>query len=170
MIDIQLLRKDPAGVEKRLAARGPGAFDADQFERFEKARKDLQTAVEQAQASKNRIAKDIGQDKAKGQDVSDLLRQGEKLKALLDESEQQLVKLQEGFQDFVQRIPNLPHESVPVGEGAEQNREERRWSEPPRFSFEPKDHVDIGEGLGGLDFATTAKIAVSRVALMRGAL
>ncbi|HEX9434164.1 MAG TPA: serine--tRNA ligase [Burkholderiales bacterium] len=169
MIDIQLLRKDPAGVEKRLAARGPGAFDADQFERFEKARKDLQTAVEQAQASKNRIAKDIGQAKAKGHDVSDLLRQGEKLKALLDESEQQLVKLQEGFQDFLQRIPNLPHESVPVGDGAEQNREERRWGELRRFDFAVKDHVDIGEKLGGLDFATGAKVAGSRFVVMRGA-
>src|SRR5438067_6209438 len=169
MIDIQLLRKDPAGVEKRLAVRGPGAFDADQFERFEKARKDLQTAVEQAQASRNRIAKDIGQAKAKGHDVSDLLRQGEKLKALLDESEQQLVKLQEGFQDFLQRIPNIPHQSVPIGEGAEQNREERRWGDPPRFSFQPKDHVDIGEALGGLDFATGAKVAGSRFVVMKGA-
>src|SRR2546423_6431395 len=119
MIDIQQLRKDPVGVEKRLAVRGPGAFDADQFERFEKARKDLQTAVEQAQASRNRIAKDIGQAKAKGHDVSELLRQGEKLKSLLRESEQQLVKLQEGFQDFLARIPNIPHHSVPVGESAE---------------------------------------------------
>ena len=169
MIDIQLLRKDPAQVARRLAVRGSGVLDADQFERFEKARKDLQTAVEQAQASRNRIAKDIGQAKAKGHDVSELLRQGEKLKALLEESEQQLVKLQEGFQDFLQRIPNIPHESVPVGEGAEQNREERRWGEPPRFSFEPKDHVDIGEGLGGLDFATGAKVAGSRFVVMRGA-
>src|SRR5438132_12885027 len=104
MIDIQLLRKDPAGVEKRLAARGPGAFDADQFERFEKARKDLQTAVEQAQASRNRIAKDIGQAKAKGHDVTELLRQGEKLKALREESEPQLAQLQEGVQDFRQRV------------------------------------------------------------------
>ena len=169
MIDIQLLRKDPQEVARRLAGRGPGAFDADQFQRFEAARKDLQSAVEQAQASRNRIAKDIGQAKAKGDDVSELLRQGEKLKSLLEESEQQLVKLQEGFQDFLQRIPNLPHESVPVGDSAEANREERRWGEPPRFSFEPKDHVDIGEGLGGLDFATGAKVAGSRFVVMRGA-
>jgi len=169
MIDIQLLRKDPAGVARRLALRGPGAFDADQFERFERARKDLQTAVEQAQASRNRIAKDIGQAKAKGHDVSELLRQGEKLKALLEESEQQLVKLQEGFQDFLQRMPNVPHESVPVGEGPEQNREERRWGTPRQFSFKPKDHVDIGEALDGLDFATGAKVAGSRFVVMRGA-
>ena len=90
------------------------------------------------------------------------------LKALLEESEQQLAKLQDGFQDFLMRIPNLPHESVPVGEGAEQNREERRWGSPRQFSFTPKDHVDIGEALRGLDFATGAKVAGTRFVVMRG--
>jgi seryl-tRNA synthetase len=169
MIDIQLLRKDPAEVARRLAVRGADAFDVEQFQGFESARKNLQTAVEQAQASRNRIAKDIGQAKAKGHDVTELLAQGEKLKALLEESERQLAKLQSAFQDFLARIPNIPHDSVPVGEGPEQNREERRWGEPPQFSFKPKDHVDIGEALGGLDFATAAKLAGSRFVVMRGA-
>ena len=169
MIDIQLLRKDPQAVASRLATRGPGAFDAEQFQRFEAARKDLQTAVEQAQASRNRIAKDIGQAKARGDDVTELVSQGEKLKALLEQSQARLAELQAAFQDFLARVPNLPHESVPVGEGAEQNREERRWGEPRLFSFQPKDHVDIGEGLGGLDFATGAKVAGSRFVVMRGA-
>jgi seryl-tRNA synthetase len=169
MIDIQLLRKDPAEVARRLAVRGAAAFDVEQFQGFESARKNLQTAVEQAQASRNRIAKDIGQAKAKGHDVTPLLVQGEKLKALLEESEQQLAKLQSAFQDFLARIPNIPHESVPVGEGPEQNREERRWGAPPEFAFKPKDHVDIGEALGGLDFATAAKLAGSRFVVMRGA-
>jgi seryl-tRNA synthetase len=169
MIDIQLLRKDPEAVAQRLATRGPGTFDLEQFQRFEGARKNLQTAVEQAQASRNRIAKDIGQAKAKGHDVSDLLRQADKLKGLLEQSEQQLAELQAGFQDFLARIPNTPHPSVPVGEGAEHNREERRWGEPRAFSFQPKDHVDIGEALGGLDFATGAKVAGSRFVVMRGA-
>ncbi|HEY5896355.1 MAG TPA: serine--tRNA ligase [Burkholderiales bacterium] len=167
MIDIQLLRKSPDDVAKRLATRGGNPFDADQFQRFEKARKDLQTAVEQAQASRNRIAKDIGQAKSKGHDVSDLLAKGEKLKSLLEESEQQLVKLQEGFQDFLGRIPNLPHESVPVGD-ADANREERKWGSPRKFDFAPKDHVDIGERLGGLDFATGAKVAGTRFVVMYG--
>jgi seryl-tRNA synthetase len=169
MIDIQLLRKDPAAVAKRLAARGPVAFDAQQFQQFESARKNLQTAVEQAQASRNKIAKDIGQAKAQGKDVAELLAQGEKLKSLLEQSEQQLTTLQTAFQDFLGRVPNIPHESVPVGESAEQNREVRRWGEPRKFDFPVKDHVDIGEGLGGLDFATAAKIAGSRFYVMRGA-
>src|SRR6185295_8575434 len=122
MIDIQLLRKDPTEVARRLAGRGPGTFDARRFQEFESARKNLQTAVEQAQASRNRIAKDIGQAKAQGKDVGELLAQGEKLKSLLEQSEQQLAELQSGLQDFLARIPNIPHQTVPVGEGAEQNR------------------------------------------------
>jgi seryl-tRNA synthetase len=168
MIDIQLLRKNPQEVATRLATRGPGLFDATQFERFEAARKELQAAVQQAQASRNRIAKDIGQAKAKGQDVSELMQQGEKLKSLLDESEKQLEKLQAGVQDLLARIPNLPHESVPVGKSAADNPERRRWGTPRKFSFAPKDHVDVGEGVGGLDFATATKIAGSRFVLMRG--
>ena len=167
MIDIQVLRKDPEGVAKRLAARGSGAFDAALFQRYEAARKELQTAVEQAQASRNRIARDIGQAKAKGQDVAPLLEQGEKLKLLLEKSEQQLVVLQQELQDFLRRVPNIPHESVPAGASSEDNREERRWGEPRKFDFPVKDHVDVGEPLG-LDFATGAKIAGSRFVAMRG--
>ncbi len=165
MIDIQLLRKDPEDVARRLATRGPGAFDAALFQRYETTRKELQTAVEQAQASRNRIAKDIGLAKAKGLDVAPLVEQGEKLKSLLERSEQTLAELQREINDFLRRMPNLPHESVPVGASAEENREERRWSPgnsgPRKFDFPVKDHVDVGEALGGLDFATGAKIAGS---------
>jgi len=168
MIDIQLLRKNPQEVAKRLATRGPGAFDAGQFERFEATRKELQAAVQQAQASRNRIAKDIGQAKAKGHDVSELMQQGEKLKSLLEESEKQLEKLQAGFQDLLERIPNIPHESVPVGASSEDNLEQRRWGDPRNFSFAPKDHVDVGVALGGIDFETAAKLAGSRFVVMKG--
>ena len=168
MIDIQLLRKNPQEVAKRLATRGPGAFDLNEFERFETTRKELQAAVQAAQASRNRIAKDIGQAKAKGHDVSELMQQGEKLRSLLDESEKQLERLQAAFQDLLARIPNLPHESVPIGKSAADNPERRRWGTPRQFSFAPKDHVDVGEGLGGLDFAAATKIAGSRFVLMRG--
>jgi seryl-tRNA synthetase len=168
MIDIQVLRSNLEAIAKRLATRGPGAFDASLFQRYETARKDLQTAVEQAQASRNRIAKDIGAAKSKGHDVAPLLEQGEKLKALLERSEQQLAVLQQEMQDFLMRVPNVPHESVPVGASADDNREERRRGEPRRFDFAIKDHVDVGEGLGGLDFATGAKIAGSRFVVMRG--
>jgi seryl-tRNA synthetase len=174
MIDIQLLRKDPEGVAKRLATRGPGAFDAALFQRYESTRKELQTAMEQAQASHNRLAKDIGIAKSKGLEVAPLVEQGAKLKEVLDRSGGQFAKLQEEIQGFLGRIPNLPHESVPVGASSEDNREERRWSPgnsgPRQFDFPVKDHVDIGEGLAGLDFAAGAKLAGSRFVVMRGQL
>ena len=168
MIDIQLLRKDPEGVARRLATRGEGAFDAALFQRYETTRKDLQTAVEQAQASRNKLAKDVGMAKGRGQDVAELVEQGEKLKEVLERSEAKLAELQREIQDFLRRVPNLPHESVPVGASAEDNREERRWGKPKELSFSPKDHVDLGEALGGLDFATGAKIAGARFVAMRG--
>ncbi|MGH8725613.1 MAG: serine--tRNA ligase [Burkholderiales bacterium] len=168
MIDIQLLRKNPQEVARRLATRGPGAFDAAQFERFEATRKELQTAVQEAQASRNRIARDIGQAKAKGHDVAGLMQQGEKLKSLLEESEQQLEKLQQALQELLARIPNLPHESVPVGKSSQDNPERRRWGAPRKFDFPVKDHVEVGEGLGGLDFDAATRIAGSRFVLMKG--
>jgi seryl-tRNA synthetase len=168
MIDIQLLRRNPQEVAQRLATRAPGAFDLEQFERFEATRKELQTAVEQALAAKNRMAKEIGAAKSRGQDIVALLEQAEKHKALLEKSEQQLAVLQKEMQDFLRRMPNIPHDSVPIGASSEDNREERRWGEPRRFDFPVKDHVDVGEGLGGLDFATGAKIAGSRFVVMRG--
>ncbi|HEY2337591.1 MAG TPA: serine--tRNA ligase [Burkholderiales bacterium] len=168
MIDIQLLRKDPEGVARRLATRGEGALDAVLFQRYETARKELQTAVEQAQASRNRIAKDIGMAKGKGQDVAPLVEQGEKLKNLLERSDQKLAELQQEIQDFLRKVPNIPHESVPVGASSEENREERRWGTLRKFDFPVKDHVEVGEGLGGLDFATGAKIAGARFVTMRG--
>ena len=169
MIDLQLLRKNPDEVARRLATRGPNVLDLAAFQRLEGARKDMQTRVELAQAARNRIAKEIGQAKAKGQDAAALLAEAEGSKADLEASEKQLAQIQSEMQDFLGRIPNLPHESVPVGASAEDNREERRWGEPRKFSFPVKDHVDVGERLGGLDFATGAKVAGSRFVVMRGA-
>lgn len=170
MIDIQLLRRNPEEVAKRLASRGPNVLDLAAFQKLESARKDVQTRVEQAQAARNRIAKEIGQAKAKGLDASALLAEAERSKADLETSEQRLAQIQAELQDFLGRIPNIPHESVPVGASADDNREERRWGEPRKFSFGAKDHVDVGEKLGGLDFATGAKLAGSRFVVMKGAI
>jgi seryl-tRNA synthetase len=169
VIDIQLLRKDPQGVARRLATRSAGAFDAAAFERLEARRKELQTRVEQAQAARNRLAKEIGQAKAQKQDASALLAQAEQSKAELERSEKELASLQGELEDFLRRVPNLPHESVPVGASSEDNREERRWGEPRRFDFAVKDHVDVGAGLAGLDFETAAKLSGSRFVVMKGA-
>ena len=168
MIDIQLLRKDPDGVAKRLATRGPGAFDLQRFVALEAKRKDSQTLAEQALASRNKLAKEIGQAKAKGEDTKELLERADRFKSITEAAEIESGKAQAELADFLARIPNLPHESVPVGASAEDNREDRRWGEPRKFDFPAKDHVDVGEGLAGLDFATGAKIAGSRFVVMRG--
>jgi seryl-tRNA synthetase len=169
MIDIQLLRKNPDEVAKRLAARGPSAFDLNKYLQLESRRKEVQTQVEQAQAERNKVAKEVGQAKAKGGDVKELLEKGNRLKAMADAAEVELAKVQAELNDFLARIPNIPHESVPVGSSADDNKEVRRWGEPKKLDFAVKDHVDVGEGLGGLDFAVATKIAGARFVVMRGA-
>jgi seryl-tRNA synthetase len=169
MIDLQSLRKDPEEIARRLAVRGPALLDVQHFQRLESARREMQTHVEQAQAARNRIAKEIGQAKAQGRDANELLQQAERSKAELETSEQALARVQTELQDFLGRIPNIPHHSVPVGASADDNREERRWREPRKFGHAVKDHVELGEALHGLDFATGVKIAGSRFVVMRGA-
>jgi seryl-tRNA synthetase len=168
MIDIQLLRKDPESVARRLATRGFSLSKVD-FQFWEEKRKAVQTKTENLQSQRNSLSKLIGEAKARKDDlaVQNLMAQvaghGDVLKALEAENEAVQGKLRE----FVALIPNLPHESVPVGASSEDNREERRWGTPRKFDFAVKDHVDIGEGLGGLDFATGAKIAGARFVVMR---
>jgi len=168
MIDIQLLRKNPDEIAQRLATRGAGAFDLQKFLALEARRKEIQSASEAALASRNKAAKEFGQAKAKGEDVNALLELGNKLKSSADAAEMESAKAVAELNDFLSRVPNLPHESVPVGASEEANREERRWGEPRKFDFAPKDHVDVGEGLRGLDFATGVKLAGSRFVVMRG--
>jgi seryl-tRNA synthetase len=168
MIDIQLLRKSPEQVAARLASRGPGAFDQQKFLDLEAKRKEAQTLAEQALASRNKMAKEIGQAKARGLDAKDLLEKADRLKTVADAADIASQKAQAELHDFLERIPNLPHASVPVGASSEDNREERRWGAPRKFDFAVKDHVDVGEGLRGLDFATGVKVAGSRFVVMRG--
>ena len=167
MIDIQLLRKNPDDVARRLATRGPDAFDLGKFLELEAKRKDAQTLAEQALASRNKLAKEIGQAKAKGADTKELMEKADRLKSIAEAADAVSQKAQAELQDFLGRVPNLPHESVPVGASSEENREERRSGEPRKFAFPAKDHVDVGEPLG-LDFATGAKVAGSRFVAMRG--
>ena len=170
MIDIQLLRNDLETVAKRLATRAGYALDVARFRELEGKRKEMQQAVEGAQAERNRVAKEIGQAKAKKQDVPELMQKADGLKSSLEASEAELAKVQQQLQDFVRVIPNLPHESVPLGDSSEQNVEQRRWGTPRKFDFAPKDHVDIGAGLGMLDFETAAKLSGARFVVMKGAL
>jgi seryl-tRNA synthetase len=166
MLDLQLLRTDLAGVAQRLAGRGY-TFDQATFEALEAERKKVQTDTQDLQARRNSLSKQIGQMKAKKDDASALMTevnaQAEQLKAL----EQQLDSVQKRLNDFLMVIPNLPHASVPAGKSEADNVEVRRVGEPRKFDFTVKDHVDVGAGLGQLDFDTAGKIAGARFSVLK---
>ena len=169
MLDIQLLRSDLEGVAKRLADRGY-MLDAGAFQALEAQRKTIQTETQELQAKRNQLSKQVGQAKAKGEDASQLMAQvtaqADQLKAL----EQQLEEVQSRLNDMLLVIPNVPHASVPFGKSPEDNPEVRKVGTPRQFDFAVKDHVDIGTGLGMLDFDAASKISGARFMLLKGPL
>jgi seryl-tRNA synthetase len=169
MLDPQMLRADAEALAKRLESRG-FQLDVKRFRELEAARREVQSLVEGAQARRNQLAREIGQAKAKGQEVGALLDASNQTNATLGESEQRLEKIRLDLQDYLDGIPNIPHESVPVGVSAADNVEVRRDGSPRQFAFPPRDHVDIGAALKQLDFQTAGKIAGARFALMTGQL
>ncbi len=166
MLDIQLLRNQIDAVAARLAARGL-QLDTAAFVALEDERKELQTRTQELQARRNALSKQIGALKGKGEDASGVMAEvgtlGDELKAC----EHALPPLLERLNAFAAALPNLPHESVPVGEDESANVEVRRWGTPASFDFEVRDHVDLGTPLG-LDFETGAKLSGARFAFMRG--
>jgi seryl-tRNA synthetase len=166
MIDIQLLRKDIDTVATRLAAR-KFQLDVAGFNALEAERKAIQTRTEELQGKRNSLSKQIGMLKGKGEDTSGVMAEvaglGDELKA----NEASLTEVQRKMAEFMESIPNLPHESVPSGVDESGNVEVRKIGTPPSFDFEVKDHVDIGEKLG-LDFETATKITGSRFSVMKG--
>jgi seryl-tRNA synthetase len=167
MLDIQLLRSQLETVTEALAARGM-RFDAAAFQAMEGERKSLQTRTQELQARRNALSKQIGMLKGKGEDASAVMSEvaglGDELKA----NEQALSALLERINEFVARLPNLPHESVPHGADETANVEVLRWGSPRTIEAPVRDHVDIGAALGGLDFETAVKLAGSRFAVLRG--
>jgi seryl-tRNA synthetase len=168
MIDIQLLRSDIDAVAMRLATRGV-TLDVASFKALEDARKRMQTSTEQLQARRNALSKQVGQAKANKDEAQagTLMAQAAALGEELKQMEAENTALQARQHEFVSLLPNLPHASVPVGSSAEQNVEVRRWGEARKFSFQPKDHVDVGTPLG-LDFETGARLAGARFVVMKG--
>jgi seryl-tRNA synthetase len=169
MLDIQLLRNNLDAVTERLAARG-FKLDCATFLALESERKTVQTRTQELQASRNSLSKQIGMLKGKGEDASAVMAQVAAHKDELDANEIRLDELLKAFDAFLAQIPNLPHESVPVGKSEADNVEAHRWGTPRSNDFTVKDHVDLGEALGQLDFATAAKIAGARFSLMKGPL
>jgi len=170
MIDIQHLRNDIDGAARRLSTRG-FTLDVAGFKALEDARKKIQTSTEQVQAQRNALSKQVGQAKAKKDEAqaAALMSQAGELGEKLKQMERENETLREGLREFVSLIPNLAHESVPVGDSVEQNVEVRRWGTPRKFDFPVRDHVDVGTPLG-LDFETGARLAGARFAVMKGAL
>ncbi len=167
MLDIQRLRSDIDAVRERLAARGY-TLDIAAFQKLEGERKTLQTRTQDLQAARNTLSKQIGQLKGKGEDTAPVMAEVAKLKSDLEANEARLDALLKEMEAFVSTIPNLPQEDVPVGASAEDNVEIHRWGTPRAFDFTVKDHVDLGEALGQIDFSTAAKLSGARFSLLKG--
>lgn len=168
MLDIQILRSQPAEVAARLASRGV-TFDVAAFQALEDERKGLQVRTQELQAKRNALSKQIGQLKAKGEDTAAVMQEVAGLGDELKRNEEALADLLNRIDVFVSVIPNLPHESVPAGKSEADNVEVRRWGTPREFGFAAKDHVDLGTELGGFDFDAATKISGARFSLMKGA-
>ena len=167
MLDSKLLRTNIQDVADRLASRGY-TLDVARIESLEARRKVVQTRTEQLQAERNARSKSIGQAKQRGEDIAPLMADVERMGSELADGKAELDSIQAELDAMLLTIPNLPHESVPVGTDEDGNVEVRSWGTPTRFDFEVKDHVALGEKFGWLDFETAAKLSGARFALLRG--
>lgn len=169
MIDPKLLRQSASVVKTNLARRG-FAFDTDAYLALEAQRKSIQVDTEALRNERNASAKQIGKAKAQGEDVAPLLAAVKDLGDRLDVAEAQLHTVQSELRDVEVGLPNLMHDDVPDGRDEDDNTELRRWGDVPKFEFEPQDHVDLGAGMGLLDFEAASRISGSRFAVMLGPL
>ena len=169
MIDPKFLRNEPHEVARLLARRG-FVLDVETLKALEARRKIAQKETEDRQASRNARAKAIGGAKARGEDITALMAGQEEDAQRLAEAQAELTCVQAAWDELVSALPNVPAEDVPDGRSEEDNVEVRRWGDVPAFGFPVRDHVDLGEGLKGLDLAAAAKLAGSRFAVLRGPL
>ena len=167
MLDPKFLRNELEVTAERLATRG-FILDVDRLSKLEEKRKSLQVTTEELQASRNAISKSIGQAKAKGEDVAPIMAQVGTLGAELDANKLELAALLDELNAIAMSVPNLPDESAPIGADESENVEVRRWGTPKQYDFKVKDHVELGENIGGLDFKNAVKITGSRFIVMKG--
>jgi seryl-tRNA synthetase len=166
MLDVRLLREDLVRVKERLATRGT-QIDWDEFVSVDEARRDALANIEKSKERKNWLSAEIGKVKKAGGDASSLMREVEEVSAAIRNQEGPLAETEARFERFMLTLPNLPESRVPLGKGSEANKELRRWGDPPKFDFPAKNHWDIGEELGILDFTRAAKLAGARFALYK---
>ncbi|KFZ37219.1 seryl-tRNA synthetase [Shewanella mangrovi] len=167
MLDPKYLRNELATTAELLANRGY-ILDVSKLTKLEEQRKALQVETEELQASRNAISKSIGQAKSRGEDVAPIMAQVGDLGEKLEAKKVELAQLLSEIQAVALSTPNLPDESVPVGRDESENVEVRRWGTPREFDFDVKDHVDLGEGVKGLDFKSAVKLTGSRFIVMQG--
>ena len=166
MIDPKLLRSDPDAVARNLARRG-FTLDVEALKALEEKRKPFQVESDRIRSERNANAKAVGMAKGRGEDMAPLIAKGEKLTQELVAAEEGLTAVQAELEQWQLGLPNLLHESVPEGKDESANVEVRRWGEPRRFSFKPRDHIEVGERLGGLDFEAAARISGARFVVMK---
>ncbi len=166
MLDIKLLRTEIDEVAARLKKKG-FQLPVEEINQLEAKRKEIQSRTESLQSERNSRSKNIGKAKAQGQDIAPLIAEMDSIGAELEASKQALNGLQQELNDILQGIPNLPDEDVPAGASEDDNIEIRTWGTPKSFEFDPKDHVDLGEALGGLDFETATKLSASRFVVLK---
>ncbi len=167
MYDFAYFRNNLDAIAARLADR-PFTVDIDTFRRLDADRRAAVSENEALKAQKNTESAEIGKLKRAGQDTADKQQRVRELDELIAKLDERAAKLDEEFRDLMAGIPNVPHESVPVGKSAADNLEVRRWGAPPEFKFEPKPHWDLGPELGILDFERAAKITGARFAVYMG--
>lgn len=167
MLDPKRVRAEADEIARRLAIKH-FTFEREQFDSLEEQRREIQVRTESLQSEQNRRSKSIGKAKAAGEDIQPLLQEVEELKRQKAEAEDELRSVQEALNAFFAGMPNLPDESVPAGESEDDNVEVRRWGTPRSFDFPVKDHVSLGEQLGGMDFEKGTQLAHSRFVVMRG--
>jgi seryl-tRNA synthetase len=169
MLDPKLIRNNAAQIAEQLLIKGY-ELDVDQLSALEAQRKQLQIDTENLQSERNSKSKQIGQLKAQGLSADEVLAEVGSLGAKLDASKQQLKALQSELNSVLAGIPNIPHSSVPAGADEDDNVEVLTWGTKPEFDFPIKDHVDLGEGIGGLNFAAATKLAGARFMVLEGQL
>jgi seryl-tRNA synthetase len=167
VIDPKLLRSDPDAVARNLARRGY-RLDVAAFRALEEKRKPCAVEVDRLRAERNANARAVGAAKGRGEDAAALITRGEQLTASLSSAEAALLAVYGELEQWQLGLPNLLDPSVPDGQDESANREVRRWGEPRSFSFAPRDHVELGERLRGLDFEAAARLSGARFVLMHG--
>jgi seryl-tRNA synthetase len=168
MLDIRLIREDPAAVQRALATRG-AAISLAPVLAADAERRRLLTETEELKAERNRASEAIGQAKRRGEDAQAVTARMREVSDRIKALDLQVKDADARLESLLLEIPNLPHSSVPVGRSADDNVEVRRWGTPRAFEFEPKQHFEIGEALGILDFDRASKIAKARFTVMWGA-